>query len=112
MVPGGQVIYVAHDGTVSYTGPHSVSLPPKSILGGFFNKIVLSDCQRPVEVLDFSTTEPMLDNGVFACASNLSWVNDAYVLVANTTGFKYTDCVRLDGIRRIASKYEIGAYQY
>jgi hypothetical protein len=34
-VPGGEECYVALDGEIKYTGPHSAAMPPGSIVGGF-----------------------------------------------------------------------------
>jgi hypothetical protein len=66
-VPGGEECYVAPDGEIKYTGPHSTAMPPGSIVGGFTAKniSVRADCPEEMETL-MNWKDPDTKHGKYA----------------------------------------------
>lgn len=108
-VPGGQAIYVAPSGQVSYTAAHSSSSPPGSTVGGWFNKTVVSDCEPPRDVLDYSF------GGVKVCpdvAAFMAGTGASYQLYVGTQGFNLTDCIDAVGLSLKPAPADVGCWQY
>ncbi|KAF9880691.1 hypothetical protein CkaCkLH20_01733 [Colletotrichum karsti] len=110
--PGGQAIYVAPDGVVSYTAAHSAYMPPGSTTKGFYAKTMASSCSAErTEMLDFLSVDGA-DKGLFACPN--PDLAGTWVLVAAGRESRALkgDCVVLEGLELRRSEVEIGAWQY
>lgn len=110
--PGGQAIYVAPDGVVSYTAAHSAYVPPGSTMKGFYTRTVASSCSaEQTTLLDFCSVDGA-DKGVYACPNPdiaATWV---LVAAGRQSRASSGDCVLLEGLELRKSEVEIGAWQY
>ncbi|KAH6647904.1 hypothetical protein BKA67DRAFT_662649 [Truncatella angustata] len=114
-VPGGQAIYVAPNGQVKYTQAHSAYMPQGSLLGGWFNKTVVSDCAPDTEVLDFLATDGSNRGGLMLCPGTQGFMEGtgaSYQLYANTPRFNATNCLQTVGLIQHGSAVTFGAWQY
>ncbi|OTA94185.1 hypothetical protein M434DRAFT_384293 [Hypoxylon sp. CO27-5] len=114
-VPGGQAIYVAPSGAVEYARAHSSYIPEGSIIGGWFNKTVVSDCDPTISVLDFLSTDGSNIGGVKVCPDIESWMDGtgaSFRLYAGTKGFNLTNCVDAVGLHLNPVAADVGCWQY
>ncbi|KAI1410679.1 hypothetical protein F5Y13DRAFT_70807 [Hypoxylon sp. FL1857] len=114
-VPGGQSIYVAPSGAVEYTRAHSANLPEGSIVGGWYNKTVVSDCDPTRYVLDFLSTDGSNIGGVKVCPDVESYMDGtgaSFRLYVGTKGFNLTDCVDAVGLNLNPVQADVGCWQY
>ncbi|KAI0835084.1 hypothetical protein F5Y06DRAFT_143813 [Hypoxylon sp. FL0890] len=114
-VPGGQSIYVAPSGAVEYTRAHSTYIPEGSIVGGWYNKTVLSDCDPTRYVYDFLSTDGSGFGGVKVCPDIESYMDGtgaSYRLYAGTKGFNLTNCIDAVGLNLKPVQADIGCWQY
>ncbi|KAF7560157.1 hypothetical protein G7046_g3988 [Stylonectria norvegica] len=97
-VPGGQFIYVAPRGTISYPSAHSSRRPPGSQMGGFRSVTLMSDCNVPFKML---TWQPIGNPaGLWACLISPGIpLSQEAVLKASTGLFLGRGCVYVDGVR-------------
>ncbi|KAI9150196.1 hypothetical protein HJFPF1_09951 [Paramyrothecium foliicola] len=109
-VAGGQLIYVAPDGSISYPHPHSSLRPPGSQVGGFYPYLILSNCSMPLTVLSWKS--PSGSAGLWACptSSNVPLYQEAE-LRASTARFKGEGCVAA-GVQIQEAGDEFGAWAY
>ncbi|KAM0426368.1 hypothetical protein ACHAPT_008414 [Fusarium lateritium] len=110
-VPGGQFIYVAPDGTISYPSAHSALRPPGSKVGGFRSSQIISECKMPITILVWLPEDG--SRGMWACPTSLNVpVAKEAVLKATTGSFKGKGCLRVDGVQiQVAGdKYAAWAY--
>ncbi|KAI1380091.1 hypothetical protein F4677DRAFT_441416 [Hypoxylon crocopeplum] len=115
VVPGGQSIYVDPSGKVQYTLAHSAYIPAGSIVGGWFNKTVLSDCDPTRTVLDFLSTDGSNKGGVRLCPdveSFMAGTGASYQLYAGTAGFNLDNCIDAVGLNLQQSTADYGCWQY
>ncbi|KAF1937503.1 hypothetical protein EJ02DRAFT_458673 [Clathrospora elynae] len=99
IVPGGQQVYVAPDGSLSYTGAHSAYIPPGSIVDKF-------SIEAPTDGEAFGHLS--FDTGFIACPAG---VGQGYQVFGQITTTKFPDdCLGFDALT-IASN-EPGAWQY
>lgn len=114
-VPGGQAVYIAPNGQVKYTQAHSAYMPPGSIVGGWLNQTVVSDCAPTIDVLDFWPTDGSSQGGILLCPNTqdfMAGTGASYQLYARTTGFNATNCVKAVGLIQHGSAAKLGAWQY
>ncbi|KAK9781466.1 hypothetical protein AB5N19_05893 [Seiridium cardinale] len=114
-VPGGQAIYVAPNGQIKYTQAHSAYMPTGSLVGGWFNKTVVSHCVPDTNVLDFLATDGSNRGGVMLCPDAQSFMEGtgaSYQLYAMTTHFNASNCLEAIGIVQHKSGANYGAWQY
>ena len=101
-VPGGQQLYVAPDGRLSYTVAHSGAIPEGSVTSGFTHT---AGVDGGVDTWSFSGGGA---TGLVACPDG----DGTYSVYADVPGFtEGPDCLGFDGE---ASPYEDGvaAWQY
>ncbi|RGP71313.1 hypothetical protein FSPOR_3434 [Fusarium sporotrichioides] len=110
-VPGGQSIFVAPDGIISYPSPHSALRPPGSQMGGFSPAHVVSDCKMPVTILTWPPENG--SPGLWACrtARNVPVSKEA-VLKATTGLFKGKGCLKVEGIEIQTAGDKFAAWAY
>ncbi|KAI1077281.1 hypothetical protein F5B20DRAFT_279768 [Whalleya microplaca] len=114
-VPGGQSIYVAPHGQVQYTEAASTYLPNGALVGGWFNKTVMSDCAPEVDVLDFLSTDGSNAGGVKLCPDIADWMagtGASYTLYAGTAEFNAANCIDAVGLTLKGNAAEVGCWQY
>ncbi|KAL6887248.1 hypothetical protein HDV57DRAFT_353070 [Trichoderma longibrachiatum] len=111
-VPGGQFIYVAPDGSISYPSAHSTLHPPGAQVGGFYSLLRSSDHSESVDVLNWRSTKDGTA-GLWACAV-ASGAPIAYqaVLRASTGQFNGHGCLSVDGIVIQEAGSSFGAWEY
>ncbi|KAK5996567.1 putative secreted protein [Cladobotryum mycophilum] len=110
-VPGGQVIYVAPDGSISYSVAHSALRPPGSQVGGFYTSQVLPGSHPPVLIISWrSKAGP---SGLWACpVSPLVPITSRAVLKASTQTFTGQGCLPVAGLRIQPAGSAVGAWEY
>ncbi|KAJ4013771.1 hypothetical protein NW752_005482 [Fusarium irregulare] len=110
-VPGGQLIFVAPDGIISYPFAHSALRPPGSQMGGFRPVHIISECQMPVTILMWSPENG--NSGLWACptARNVPVTKEA-VLKATTGLFKGKGCLEVDGVEIQTAGDKFAAWAY
>lgn len=90
IVPGGQQVYVAPDGALSYTGAHSGYIPPGSIVDGFSR-------EQPAAGQQFGYLN--FDTGFVACPAG---DGQGYQVFGQVDGGKFgSDCL---GFNALAGK--------
>ncbi|KAL0942963.1 IgE-binding protein [Colletotrichum truncatum] len=112
-VPGGQTVFIAPDGIVSYTAAHSTRIPEGSTKKGFYKKTLVSTCSAEhTQLLDFLSADNADLEGVYACPN--PDLERTWLLAAAGQKSKALngDCVRLEGLELQKSEVEIGAWQY
>ncbi|KAL7785875.1 hypothetical protein V8C37DRAFT_393324 [Trichoderma ceciliae] len=110
-VPGGQFIYVAPDGSISYPSAHSSLRPPGAQVGGFYSYQISSDIGEPVEVLSWRSNDGQA--GLWACpVSPGAPIAYQAVLKAATARFNGLGCLAVDGIRIQPAGSSFGAWEY
>jgi hypothetical protein len=110
-VPGGQFIYVAPNGLISYPSAHSSLRPPGSEMGGFFSFQLLSDCVIPITVLSWQSTDGYA--GLWACpVGPRRHISEMAVLKASSDKFAGKGCIELEGILIQEAGDEFGAWAY
>ncbi|KAM0259366.1 hypothetical protein ACHAQJ_003398 [Trichoderma viride] len=110
-VPGGQFIYVAPDGSISYPSAHSSLRPPGAQVGGFYSYQVSFDGGEPVKVLSWRSNDGKA--GLWACpVSPGAPVAYQAVLKAATARFSGLGCLAVDGIRIQPAGDSFGAWEY
>lgn len=109
-VPGGQLIYVAPDGSISYPPAHSALHPPGSQMGGFFPYQILSDCSMPLTILSWRSSDGSV--GLWACplSSDVPNYQEAE-LKASTAHFKGEGCIAV-GVQIQDAGGDFGAWAY
>ncbi|SPJ75419.1 uncharacterized protein FTOL_05150 [Fusarium torulosum] len=110
-VPGGQFIFVAPDGIISYPIAHSAIRPPGSQMGGFRAAQIVSECKMPVTILMWSPE--MGRPGLWACptARNVPVTKEA-VLKATTGLFTGRGCLTVEGIEIQTAGDKFAAWAY
>ncbi|KAL6863699.1 hypothetical protein J3F83DRAFT_201655 [Trichoderma novae-zelandiae] len=110
-VPGGQFIYVAPDGSISYPYAHSTLRPPGAQVGGFYSLPASSDHSESVSVLNWRSNDGT--SGLWACAV-APGAPIAYqaVLKASTAQFKGAGCLAVDGLLIQPAGGFFGAWEY
>ncbi|KAF5002503.1 hypothetical protein FGRMN_328 [Fusarium graminum] len=110
-VPGGQFIFVAPDGIISYPIAHSAMRPPGSRMGGFRPAHVVAECKMPVTILVWSPENG--SPGLWACptARNVPVTKEA-VLKATTVSFKGRGCLSVDGVEIQTAGDKFAAWAY
>ncbi|CAM1505831.1 Fc.00g114680.m01.CDS01 [Cosmosporella sp. VM-42] len=112
-VPGGQFIYVAPDGSISYPSAHSSFRPPGSQVGGFYQIQVMSDYSTPVTVLAWQSKGQDGSGGLWACPTSPGVpVSQKAVLKASMLGFVSVGCVLVDAVQIHPAGNEFGAWAY
>ena len=131
-VPGGEECYVAPDGEIKYTGPHSAAMPPGSFVGDFTTKNISVSRDCPQETLmnwkdlDTGHGKPhclgtVSDRakccgclgGIYACRPVPSYVNATYQIYAKTPAFDQNDCIKLKGLlQHEQPTNDFGAWEY
>ncbi|KAF2994288.1 hypothetical protein E8E13_003450 [Curvularia kusanoi] len=97
VVPGGQQIFVAPDGTLGYTQPHSVSMPAGAIVDQFSKT---APGANGLGTLSFET-------GFVACPTT----DNGYQVFGQTEGFKAAaDCLGFSALTSAADGP--GAWEY
>lgn len=110
-VPGGQFIYVAPDGIISYPSAHSAHRPPGSQVGGFFSFRLFSECVVAITVLSWQSAHGA--TGLWACPSPAGHsISDLAVLKASSTEFTGQGCLELEGVHIREAGDEFGAWAY
>ncbi|KAF2819538.1 hypothetical protein CC86DRAFT_130994 [Ophiobolus disseminans] len=100
IVPGGQQVYVAPDGALSYTGAHSAYIPPGSIVDGFSREAPAAGAQ--FGVLNF-------DTGFVACPAAAA--DQGYQVFGQVDGATFGDgCLGFNALAVAGDKP--GAWQY
>ncbi|KAF2711529.1 hypothetical protein K504DRAFT_375196 [Pleomassaria siparia CBS 279.74] len=96
VVPGGQQVYVAPDGTLSYTSPHSAFIPAGSIVDGW--------SRTEGESFGHLTFK----NGLIACPAGEGAGYQVYGQIPNVT---FTpDCLGFSALT--SNTTEVGAWEY
>ncbi|KAM0558011.1 hypothetical protein ACHAPJ_005178 [Fusarium lateritium] len=110
-VPGGQFIFIAPDGIISYPSAHSALRPPGSQMGGFRSADVISECKMPVTILVWSPENG--NPGLWACptARNVPITKEA-VLKATTGLFTGRGCLTVEGIEIQTAGDKFAAWAY
>ncbi|WZH47342.1 uncharacterized protein QYS62_008486 [Fusarium acuminatum] len=110
-VPGGQFIFVAPNGIISYPIAHSAIRPPGSQIGGFRPAQIVSECKMPVTILMWSPE--MGRPGLWACptARNVPVTKEA-VLKATTVSFTGRGCLNVEGIEIQTAGDKFAAWAY
>lgn len=103
-VPGGQFIYIAPDGNISYPQAHSNLRPPGSQMGGFTPYTIPTDCGT---VLGWQSSDGY--TGLWACPTK---VPQRLVLKATMAGFVDVGCLAVDGVQIWAAGDAWGAWAY
>ncbi|KAH6609927.1 hypothetical protein Trco_003273 [Trichoderma cornu-damae] len=110
-VPGGQFIYVAPDGSISYSSAHSSLRPPGAQVGGFYSYQVPSGRSEPIQVLGWRSNDGKA--GLWACpVSPGAPVAYQAALKATTMTFDSLGCLAVDGIRIQPGGGLFGAWEY
>ena len=124
--------YVAPDGEIKYTGPHSAFMPPGSFVGGFTVKNISVHPDGPQETLMNwkapgkrhgrfccgNTIRVVLNvatgvGGIYACPHVPSFVNATYQIYAKTPTFDQKDCIKLKGLlQHEEPTNDFGAWEY
>ena len=115
MVPGGQQVYVHPSGEVKYTQAHSAYMPIGSILGGWYNKTVVSDCAPSTQVLDFYAPDMAGATGLVLCTDIddfMAGTGASFKLHAITPGFNVTGCEAVLGLTMHGNAASTGCWQY
>ncbi|UKZ83055.1 hypothetical protein TrVFT333_010856 [Trichoderma virens FT-333] len=109
--PGGQFIYVAPDGSISYPSAHSTLRPPGAQVGGFYSYPAPFDNGKSVNVLNWRSNDGT--TGLWACPVSPG-APAAYqaVLKAATARFNGLGCLAVDGIRIQPAGSSFGAWEY
>ncbi|KAL6699508.1 hypothetical protein J3F84DRAFT_361008 [Trichoderma pleuroticola] len=109
--PGGQFIYVAPDGSISYPPAHSSLRPPGAQIGGFYSYPVPFDNGESVNILNWRSNDGTA--GLWACpVSPGAPVAYQAVLKAATARFNGLGCLAVDGIRIQPGGSSFGAWEY
>ncbi|XXG96176.1 hypothetical protein Hte_002455 [Hypoxylon texense] len=135
-VPGGQQIYVAPDGQVQYTQAHSSSMPPGSMVGGWYNKTVVIPSSSDIDcgvgdgdgngndnstttttryVFDFLSTDGSGKGGVKICPdvpAAIRQTGAGYSVYAGTRAFNESFCIDAVGLNLMPRDVPFGAWQY
>ncbi|KAL7941182.1 hypothetical protein V8C42DRAFT_335572 [Trichoderma barbatum] len=110
-VPGGQFIYVAPDGAISYSSAHSALRPPGAQIGGFYSYPVPFEHGESVNILNWRSE--VGTTGLWACpVSPGAPVAYQAVLKAATARFNNLGCLAVDGIRIQPAGSSFGAWEY
>ncbi|EGR44238.1 uncharacterized protein TRIREDRAFT_70806 [Trichoderma reesei QM6a] len=111
-VPGGQFIYIAPDGSISYPNAHSTLRPPGAQVGGFYSLLASSDHSESVDVLNWRSTKDGT-SGLWVCAV-APGAPIAYqaVLKASTGQFNGLGCLSVNGIVIQEAGSSFGAWEY
>ncbi|RTE76426.1 hypothetical protein BHE90_009117 [Fusarium euwallaceae] len=110
-VPGGQFIFVAPDGTISYPSAHSALRPPGSKVGGFQASQIISECKMPIKVLVWLPEDG--NRGMWACPTSMNVpMADEAVLKATTGEFKGKGCLKVDGVQIQVAGDNYAAWAY
>ncbi|KAL7811559.1 hypothetical protein V8C26DRAFT_216309 [Trichoderma gracile] len=110
-VPGGQFIYVAPDGSISYPNAHSTLHPPGAQVGGFYSLLASSDHSESVDVLNWRSKDGTSGLWVCAVAPGAPIAYQA-ALKASTAQFNSFGCLSVDGIVVQAAGDSFGAWEY
>lgn len=110
-VPGGQQIYVAPGGALSYTQAHSANAGSNPYFGGWVQVTYTSSCSPTLTVLTWVAPDKSTE-GVWACPNTS--INGTYQIYANTPAFNLTGCTALLGIAPtyLPANAGPGAWQY
>ena len=111
----GQAIYIAENGAVSYTPPHSGNKGKNPIVGGWYSKKMKSNCANPVTVVDWIEPGPKdrtRTGGLVMCPVKFPNSTAKYKLYANTRAFDQKDCKAIVGIQEVANEASFGAWAY
>jgi hypothetical protein len=112
MVPGGQQIFIAPSGEVSYTQAHSAAMPVGSTTEGWYNKTVISNCAPEITVADWVLKDPVgapSAGGILLCPAIRDGVFQLYV---HATGFNQTGCTPIVGVVQPWEATQYCAWQY
>lgn len=109
-VPGGQQIYVAANGALTYTSPHSHAIPPGAALGTF---TYTAPAAAGNGLGHFGFTG-LGATGFVACPVGTNTVGSPWQVFADVQGGEWGRCIGFDGL---ASEYkglggEFGAWEY
>jgi len=112
-VPGGQAIYVANNGALSFTVAHSAGEGTGSFVGGFVQVTYTSSCSPTLTVLTWVAPDKSTE-GILACPNTLPYTNGTYQIYAKTPAFNLTGCTALTGIlpTYLPANAPFGAWQY
>jgi len=112
-VPGGQQIYVAPGGALSFTQAHSASEGSNPYIGGWVQVTYTSSCSPTLTVLTWVAPDKSTE-GVWACPNTTPYINGTYQIYANTPAFNLTGCTALTGIlpTYLPANPPYGAWQY
>lgn len=112
-VPGGQQVYVAESGAISFTIAHSL-LPPDVAQGAFTNTTVVSDCAAPFNVFNWKSSEASGTGGILVCPVNLPGTTTAsHQIYAKSPSFSWTNCTEVIGLLPlVTSSQDFGAFEY
>ncbi|KAK0766488.1 hypothetical protein N5P37_000213 [Trichoderma harzianum] len=109
--PGGQFVYVAPDGSISYPPAHSSLRPPGAQVGGFHPYLAPVDNGESVHVLNWRSNDGTA--GLWACpVSPGAPIAYQAVLKAATARFNGLGCLAVDGIRIQPAGSDFGAWEY
>ncbi|KAF3070329.1 putative secreted protein [Trichoderma lentiforme] len=109
--PGGQFVYVAPDGSISYPPAHSSLRPPGAQVGGFHPYLAPVDNGESVHVLNWRSNDGTA--GLWACpVSPGAPIAYQAVLKAATARFNGLGCLAVDGIRIQPAGNDFGAWEY
>ncbi|KAL7931602.1 hypothetical protein V8C35DRAFT_112633 [Trichoderma chlorosporum] len=109
--PGGQFIYVAPDGSISYPPAHSALRPPGAQIGGFHSYPVSLGNGESVNILNWRSSDGTA--GLWACpVSPIEPMAYQAVLKAATAQFNGFGCLAIDGIRIQPAGTSFGAWEY
>ncbi len=117
-MPGGQGIYIAPSGVVSYVMAHSGLRPEGSLIKGWYNKTVISSCAQISTVLDWvspAATNQTQTGGVLLCPAPedaAGRLKATYQLYTRTMGFNQTGCLPAVGVVQHGNSADYGAWQY
>lgn len=90
-------------------------MPAGAMVGGWYNKTVVSDCDAPHGVFDFLATDGSDAGGVKICPEIPAAVRETgagYSVYVGTRGFNFTDCIDAVGLNLMPRDVDIGAWQY
>jgi len=112
-VPGGQQIYIANNGALSFTVAHSANEGTGSYVGGFVQVTYTSSCSPTLTVLTWVAPDKSTE-GILACPNTSAYINGTYQIYAHTPAFNLTGCTTLTGIlpTYLPANAGYGAWQY
>jgi len=112
-VPGGQRIYIAQDGAVSYTSAHSGSMGGDAIANGWYNKRTYFTSGTHVTVVGWKEPGSKKgEGGLLMCPVKIPGSPAKYKLYANRRGFNQKDCKAIRGIKLVENAASTGTWQY